>query len=98
MQDKLNGAKRVNRYGWTLTMDGSSFWLDPPPEAVEWFKRYRDEVLHCDDGGVELFVSSKAEADKIIAQWVDHCVIEHMCAERERLKALAVLDALAESR
>jgi hypothetical protein len=93
-QDKRNGAMRVNRYGWTLTADGPDFILEPPSRAIEWFNHYRVAVVHCDDGGGGLLVGSTNEADKIIHQWVQQEAED----ERERLEALAVLDALAEPR
>lgn len=94
-QDKLNGAMRVNRYGWTLTADGPDLILEAHSQAaIEWFNHYRVAVEHCDDGGGGLLVGSTKEADKIIDQWVR----QEADDERERLEALAVLDALAEGR
>ena len=96
-QDGLNRAKRVNRYGWTLTADGPVFLLEPFDEAVEWMRRHRADVEHCDDGATGLLVGSAKEADKIVDEWVDHCVSEWVIAERERLEAMKVLDKAAET-
>jgi hypothetical protein len=95
-QDGSNRAKRVNRYGWTLTVDDYGFLLEPVYEAAEWMRRYRADVEHCSDGATGLVFGSANEADKVVDRWVDHCVAEWMIAERERLEAMDVLDRCAE--